>query len=375
MNRRLANVFWLGVKELRSLRADPVMVVLIVYSFSFAIYSAATGSTVEVRNASVAIVDEDRSLLSRRIADALLPPYFQPPARLAVGEIDAALDAGRYTFVIDIPPNFQADVRGGRRPALQINVDATAMSQAGTGVAYLQSIISHETRSFLHGREGESELPVALVTRIQFNPNLNPVWFVSAMELINNITLLAIILAGAALIREREHGTVEHLLVMPLRPVEIMLAKVWANGLVILIAATVSLHAIVQGVLAVPIAGSIPLFLAGAAVYLFAVTALGIFLATLARTMPQFGLLAIPVFVVMNLLSGGSTPFDSIPEALQAAMRLSPSTHFVAFAQAILYRGAGLEVVWPDVLAMAGIGAVFFLVAMARFYKTMAAMP
>ncbi len=369
MGKSLANIYRLGVKELLSLRADLVMVLLIAYVFTVAIYSVATGASTEVANAAVALVDEDHSPLSRRIQDALLEPYFQPPARLAVGEIDAAMDAGRHTFVIDIPPNFQADLRAGRQPAIQINVDATAMSQAGMGASYLQNIIAQEILAFAQGREGDPQLPVNLVVRAQFNPNLKSSWFLAVTQLINNITLLAIILTGAALIREREHGTIEHLLVMPLRPAEIMLAKIWANGLVIVVAAVLSLYTVVQGWLQVPIAGSIPLFVAGTVIYLFSTTALGIFLATLTRSMPQFGLLAIPVFMVMNLLSGGTTPLDSMPELLQALMQLSPSTHFVSFAQAILYRGAGFAVVWPNFAAVAASGVVFFIIALLRFRR------
>ena len=128
-------------------------------------------------------------------------------------------------------------------------------------------------------------------------------------------------------------------------------------------------YGVVQGWLGVPIAGSIPLFVAGTVIYLFSVTALGIFLATLTRSMPQFGLLAIPVFMVMNLLSGGTTPLDSMPKLLQALMQLSPSTHFVSFAQAILYRDAGFAVVWPYFAAVAASGAVFFGVALLRFRR------
>jgi ABC-2 type transport system permease protein len=148
-----------------------------------------------------------------------------------------------------------------------------------------------------------------------------------------------------------------------------MAAKVWANALMITVAATLSLKLVIQGVLDIPIAGSIPLFLLGMIIYLFSGTSLGIFLATLARSMPQFGLLAFPVFMVMILLSGGLTPIESMPRWLQNFMELSPSTHFVSFAQAILFRGAGLDIVWPQLLAIVGIGAAFFIIALARFRK------
>ena len=368
--QRLANIYRLGVKEFFSLRRDLVMVGLIVYAFTYAVYAPTQHAQTELKNASVAVVDEDRSQLSQRLRDALLQPLFQPPAELAANEIDGAMDSGSYTFVIDIPPKFEADVLAGRQPELQINVDATAMTHAGHGATYLQQIIAQEIREFMRGKGAALQEPVSLVVRAKFNPNLNSTWFMGVMQIINMITLLAIMLTGAALIREREHGTLEHLLVMPLTPAEIMIAKVWANGLIIVIAATLSLKVVVQGLLAVPIAGSVPLFVAGTALYLFSVTALGIFLATIARSMPQFGLLALPIFTVMYLLSGGTTPLDSMPRWLQIAMQFSPSTHFVSLAQAILYRSAGFDVVWPSFAAVTAIGVVFFLSALVRFRKT-----
>lgn len=367
MRTSLENIYRLGLKELISLRHDIVLVVLIVYFFSYAVYAPTKGTQMELVNASVAVVDEDGSMLSRRIADALLPPFFLLPARIGVHEIDAVMDSGRYTFVIDIPPDFQADVVRGRRPSIQLNVDATAIVQAGHGAQHIQSVIAQEVAAFT--RAGASEA-VKLVVRSAFNPNRDPSWFSAVMQVVNNITLLAIFLSGAALIREREQGTIEHLLAMPLGPAEIMLAKIWANGLVVAVAAGLSLRFMVQGVLQVPIVGSLPLFVLGEVVYLFAVTSLGIFLATLARSMPQFALLAMPVFVLMNLLSGSNTPFDAMPAWVQQIMRFSPSTHFVAYAQSVLYRDAGLDVVWPELARTAVIGIVFFGGALLRFRKT-----
>ena len=175
------------------------------------------------------------------------------------------------------------------------------------------------------------------------------------------------------MIRERERGTIEHLLVMPVSVVEIMLAKVWANGLVIVVATVLSLRLVVGGALGVPIAGSVTLFTFGAAVYLFAVTSIGVMLSTVARSMPQFGLAAIPVFIVMILLSGSVTPIESMPPAIQTAVQVLPSTHFIKFSQAVLYRGAGISIVWPHLAITATIGAVCFAFAFARFRAALAA--
>ena len=372
---RWRNIGHLGIKELRSLLRDPMMLVLIVYSFSFAIYTAATAMPETLQKAPIAIVDEDRSPLSARIVDSFMSPYFMPPALITQAEMDARMDAGQDTFALNIPPDFQRDVLARRSPSIQLNVDATRMSQAFAGAGYIQSMVMTEVNTFAQGHSmNVMASPVNLDLRSRFNPELNRVWFGSLMEVINQVTMLSIILAGAALIREREHGTVEHLLVMPVTPFEIMMSKVWAMGLVVLGASAASLLMVVQGLLAVPVQGSIPLFLAGTALVLFATTSLGIFLGTLARSMPQFGLLMMLVLLPLMILSGSVTPRESMPDWVQNVMLAAPNTHYVMLAQAILYRGAGLSVVWPQFVALGLIGMTLFLLSLARFRKSLAAM-
>ena len=302
MRRWMKNAFRLGIKEFASLARDGVMLALIAYVFTFAVYTEATAMRTDVNDAKVAIIDNDHSTLSGRIKDALQPPYFRAAVEIDRSELDGLMDKGVYTFVLDIPHGLEADVLTGRNPAIQVNVDATSVSQAGVGTAYIQEIISQETARFLKSDNVEMLLPVIPVVRAVFNPNLEAISFTASMGVINNVTILAIILVGAAVMREREHGTIEHLLVMPVSAREIIAGKVWANGLVILLAAAFSLHVIVEVVLGASIVGSIELFLAGTAIYLFAVTSLGILLATVANSMPQFALLSIPVFVLTFLV-------------------------------------------------------------------------
>lgn len=368
------NVLYLGQKELRSLVRDPILLILIVWSFSVSVYTAATAMPETLNRATIAIVDEDRSPLSTRIADAFYLPYFMPPETISHAEMDARMDAGLDTFALDIPPEFQRDVVAGKLPTVQLNVDATRMSQAFTGSGYIQSIVTSEVGEFARRYRENPVPPVDMALRARFNPELNPAWFAGIIQVVNSITMLSIILTGAALIREREHGTIEHLLVMPVTPAEIMTAKVWSMALVVLAASAVSLLFVVQGLLAVPMQGSVALFLAGAAVHLFATTSMGIFLGTIARSMPQFGLLLILILLPLQMLSGGSTPRESMPEIVQHVMLAAPTTHFIMLAQAVLYRGAGIAVVWPQLLALAAIGAAFFTYALGRFRKSIGAM-
>jgi len=371
---RSKNVLRLGVKELWSLVRDPIMLVLIVFFFTVSIYAAATAMPESLNNAPIAIVDEDGSPLSARIIASFYPPHFKTPVMVSLADIDPGMDKGEYTFVLDIPPGFQRDVLAGRVPAIQLNVDATLMSQAFTGNGYIQQIVASEVNDFAQRYHSVAVPPVDLALRMRFNPNLEQAWFGSLMEIINNVTMLSIILTGAALIREREHGTLEHLLVMPVTPAEIMLAKVWSMGLVVLFAAMVSLVFIVQGALHVSIQGSIALFMLAAALHLFATTSMGIFLATLARSMPQFGMLLVLVLLPLQMLSGGATPRESMPALVQNIMLAAPTTYFVSAGQAILYRGAGIDVVWPQFLAITAIGGILFFAALARFRKTISQM-
>ncbi|ADZ70731.1 ABC transporter permease [Polymorphum gilvum] len=370
--RRLKNIFRLGVKELYSLKRDLVLLILIGWAFSAGIYVAAVGRSADLHNTSIAIVDEDRSQLSARILQAFLPPDFKEPEIISFRDIDAGLDTRKYSFVLVIPARFEADLRAGLQPQIQVNIDATTIMQAGTGANFIANVLTQEIRRFSAERGETTSQPLNLVTRYAFNPNLDGMWFGSVMEIINNVTMLTIILTGAAVIREREHGTLEHLLVMPLSPFEIMMAKVWANGFVIIIAVAFSLWIVVEQLLAVPIAGSVPLFLAGATLYLFFASALGILLATVTRSMPQFALLFILIILPMMLLSGAQTPLESQPVLLQSFMRLVPSTQFVSFAQAILYRGAGFDIVWPQFLAVTVVGIALFAFAALRFRRSIA---
>lgn len=366
----LDNILRLGLKELRSLWADRMLLIIILWAFTVGIYAAATGLSRELHNAPVAIVDFDQSAVTTRVATALRQPWFQPPRYTTLAQMDTWLDRGEVSFGIVFPEHFARDFAAGKRPAVQVNIDATNMSQSFIGAGYIRSILTEE----LNAQAGirATEPPLELVPRVRFNPNLTGLWFGGVMEAVNNVTMLSIILVGAAFIREREHGTLEHLLVMPLRPLEIMAAKVWANALVVLVAASLSLRFVVQGLMDVPIAGSLGLFVFGAALYLFSTASIGIFLGTLARSMPQFGLLIILVVLPLELLSGGVTPAESMPIAVQRVMALTPTPHFVSFAQAVLYRGADLALMWPALVKIAAIGAVFFLIALRRVRKTVA---
>jgi ABC-2 type transport system permease protein len=368
----LSNIFWLAAKELRSVLSDKVLVLFVLYAFTWTIYQQARGTSNEVNNASIAFADEDQSALSEELINAFYPPRFQYPVRIRTDEIERSMDEGRFMFVVVIPPRFERDMLAGRQPDLQVNIDATAMQQAGIGSGYIHNIITQRLSTYLKRTDTDTSQPVNLVERKMFNPNGISAWFSSIVAIINQLSLLTIVLTGAAVIREREHGTLEHLLVMPLTPFEIAMAKVLANGLVILIATMLSLFLVVRMILNVPVQGSVVLWFIGVLLYLFFATALGVFLGTISRSMAQFALLIVLVVMVLQLLSGGSTPVESQPSWLQAITYFLPSRHFVSFSQIIIYRGGGMAAVWRNFAMVAVVGLAFFSYSVALFRKSIA---
>jgi len=366
------NILWLGLKEIRSLVSDSAMMLFVIYAFTLAIYSQATGTSNEVNNASIAFADEDHSQLSKELFNAFFPPRFQFPELIGTREVEDAMDRGRFMFVVTVPPQFESDLRAGRNPELQLSIDATAMQQAGIGSSYIKNIVNDRIASYLRRTDMTAPPPIHLVVRKLFNPNGISAWFTSVVAIINQLTLLTVVLTGAAVIREREHGTLEHLLVMPLTAFEIAMAKVWANGLVILIAVAISLFGVVEMTLKVPFAGSHVLWFTGVLLYLFFATALGLYLGTISRSMAQFALLIILVIVVLQLLSGGSTPVESQPRWLQAMTYFLPSRHFVSFSQVIIYRGGGLSAVWRQFSMVGLVGLAFFVYSVSLFRKSIA---
>ena len=361
----LKNIYYLTRKEFRSVFSDPVLIILIAYIFTMPVYDMSRMST-DVKHAAVAVIDRDQSVLSFRIRDALQAPFFQSPKAIDPHNTDALMNKGEFTFVIEIPPNFQRDVQAGRHPQIQLLIDATSMTQAGLGSSYINQIASREINDFVG-----IELPevVKPVVHAEFNPNTESSWFMPTSQIGTMAFLLLMLLAGAAVIRERERGTIEHLLVMPVTAPELMMSKILANGVVIMISAMLSLWFVVHLSIGVPLNGSLLLYAVGLAVFLFAVSSLGIMIATLAPTMAQFGMLVLPVYIVINLFAGGSSPRVNMPQVAQDISEYWPLTQFMKFAQNILFRGAGLEIVWPQMLAMLLLGLLLLGLALLRFRK------
>jgi len=363
--RRLWVMTW---KELLQLSRDLPLLLFLLYSFTLSVYVSASGITMQLRNAAVLVHDADHSLLSRELIHRFHQPYFQvlreiPDADEGMRE----LDRGHAMAVLDIPPRFHEALRAGEPVAVQLQVDTTNAAQGLSAAAYAGRIVAGFGADTAAGQL-VSTLPTVLSEhRVWFNADQNETWFQSITHILRMVTLFAILLPAAALVREKERGTVEQLLVSPLSPLQIMLSKVLSMTAVILAATGVAYYGVIQPAFGVPMRGSAVLFFVLTGVYVVTSAGFGLLAATVTRNQAQVGMLTLLGIAPMLLLSGISAPFEVMPLWVQRFMSLSPLRYYIDITTAILLKGAGMDLLWRPVLTMTALGAAVFGLGIWRF--------
>ncbi len=370
----LDRIVAMTLKELKQLSRDPILLVVIGYFFTADIYIAGAGISIDLKNAPIAVIDRDHSAASRELIHRFRPPYFQLQGEIESGrEAVRLLDRGEILAVIDIPEHFQRDLLAGRQVAVQMQVDASNATLGTLATSYAARIVARfgqEMAARGAGMVRLERLPVVEDRqRVYYNPNQSDPWFMSISEMLMVITMLSLMLPAAAAVREKERGTIEQLAVSPLSPTQILLPKVLAMGLAVMGGVAASLFLIIEPIFQVPIKGSIPLFFLATALYVFASSGLGLFIATISRNLGQVVMLVILIMMPLLLLSGAWTPPEAMPTLLREAMHLSPLFYYTEMAYAILLKGAGLDILWKPMLQLALLGSVVFGFGVWRFRR------
>jgi ABC-2 type transport system permease protein len=362
-------------KELLQLFRDVPIMLLLVYSFTAAVYVTGNGIQSQLHNAGLLVRDADHSKSSRELVYRFQPPYFRLDGEIAdPREGLRLLDQGKAMALLEIPPRFHEQLATGEPTAVQLLVDTTSAPQGLSAASYAARIVGRfgqeHAQAALGGTAGSQDLPLVVSDhRVWYNPEQDDAWFESISHLLRQITLFAILLPAAAMVREKERGTVEQLLVSPLTPFQIMLPKLLAMTLVILFATAVSLFGVARPAFGVPINGSVTLFFALTALFVFTTAGMGLAAATLARNFAQVGMMTLLVVAPMLLLSGLVAPMEAMPAWARHLMILSPLRYYIEIAHGILFKGAGLSVLWDSVLAMALLGAGMLAFGLWRFRR------
>jgi len=380
MGRRL--LLWLDrmvamtAKELKQLSRDPVLLIVIVYFFTVDIYVAGSGIQMDLKQAAIVVMDHDHSAASRDLIYRFRSPYFDLKGEISSEhEARELLDRGDVLAVLDIPADFQRDLMRGKSISVQMQVDASNATLGTLATTYAGQIVARFGQEQAEERLGLTEAQLQAVPviqdrhRVYYNPNQTDPWFMSISELLTVITMLSLMLPAAAAVREKERGTIEQLAVSPLTPAQILFPKVLAMGMIILLGTAVSLFLVILPAFHLPIKGSLVLFFIVTALYVFATSGLGLFIATLSHNLGQVMMLVILIMMPLLLLSGAWTPPEAMPEALRIAMIFSPLSYFIEMGYGILLKGAGVAILWDSMLGLTLLGIVIFSFGVWRFKR------
>lgn len=365
-------LFVMTKKELLQLGRDVPLLLFLLYSFSLAVYVSGAGIMMQLTNASLLVHDGDHSASSRELIHRFQAPYFRFDGEVQDPEEGVRqLDQGAAMLLLDIPPRFHEAIGAHEPVAVQLQVDTSNAPQGLSAAGYATRIVGSFASDLASSGLGDrTQLPIVTSAhRVWFNQDQNETWFQSISHILRMITLFAVLLPAAALVRETERGTIEQLLVSPVTPLQIMLSKVLAMTLVILVSTALSMATVLIPVFGVPVKGSAPLFFLLTALYSFTTAGLGLFAATVTKNQAQVGMVALLVVSPMLLLSGITTPFESMPPWVQTLMALSPLRYYIDITYGILLKGVGLDLLWGSVVTMAVLGGVLFGLGLWRFRR------
>lgn len=375
----LRRLIGLTRKEFAQIFRDRALVVILIWAFTAAIFTGGHGRSMEVTQLPTAVYDLSRSPASRELLSHIRDPYFNVVAVLSrEEEISTSLDTGAASLVVVIPPDFQRRIDGEGQAHIQVISDGTLAIQATVAIAYLASISARYSASVLESRVARSGIkPVRYPSidqriRVTFNQNMSSTWFTSLLELFNMFAMVSLLLTAANLVREKEHGTLEQLMVSPARPLEIFLAKIIPTIIIVLGLSVLSFLLVLRPAFGIPFRGSLLFFYSVAALYVFAMTSMGIAIAVVARNLAQAMMIMLLILQPMVLLSGAWAP----PEAMSPWMRwlslVSPLRHFIDFGYGVILKGSGPAFVAQDVAAIALLGVGLFTFSLWWFRRTLA---
>jgi ABC-2 type transport system permease protein len=375
----LERIWRMLIKEFIQVLRDPKMkgVLFVMPVAQLIVFGYAV--TTDVRNVRTAVYDLDNSVASRALVSRFASNgYFKIVEHVGTDErARELLDRGDAQIVLHMNQGFEDDLRAGRTAQLQVLADGTDSNTAGIALNYSARIVAEYSQSVLNGRAlrllGRVRQPgqVRLEARAWFNENLESRNFYLPGVIAILVTLVTLLLTSMAVVREKEIGTMEQIMVTPIRPFEFILGKTVPFALISLV--NVVLVTTV-GVLwfNLPVRGSILRLLFATVLYLLTALGVGLVISTLSNTQQQAMMSTFFFYMPSMLLSGFMFPIANMPVVVQWLTYLNPMRYFLVIIRGIFLKGVGFDVLWPQLLALAIIGVITLGLASRRFRKTLA---
>lgn len=362
-------------KEFIQMWRDKMLLFILVWSFTVSPFIASNGMSMEINHHPYVVYDQSQSQSSRELLSRFQEPYFRLlDVVYSNREVVDYLDSGKASMVIIIPPDFERKLSSDSPAAFQVISDGTISLSATVAVMYVAQISGNYTLDLIEqrgfGTLTRQSIPhVNIETRTEYNPNRTNAWFSGLVDFISKITMVSLLLTAAAVVREKEYGTIEQLMVTPARSFEIFLSKIIPNIFLIVPLSVVGLVGVMKGFYGLPIAGNIFLFYLVLVLYIFVMSSLGIQIALLAKNLPQAIMMMMFLLMPMIFLSGTFTPTEAMQPWMRWTGMLIPMHYFVDFTFDVLLKGNSLYYVWPSILGLVVLGTGLFISSSRIFYK------
>lgn len=362
-------------KEFIQMWRDKMLLFILIWSFTVSPFVASNGMSMEISHHPYIVYDQSQSPGSRELLSRFREPYFRLlDVVYSNREVVEYLDSGKASMAIVIPPDFAKKISAGSPANFQVISDGTISLSATVAVMYVAQISGSYTLDLIEqrglGTIAKQSIPyINIDNRIEYNPNMTNAWFSGLVDFISKITMVSLLLTAAAVVREKEYGTIEQLMVTPARSFEIFLSKIIPNIFLIVPLSLVGLVGVMKGFYGLPIAGSIFLFYLVLVLYIFVMSSLGIQIALLAKNLPQAIMMMMVLLMPMIFLSGTFTPMEAMKPWMRWTGLLIPMHYFVDFTFDVLLKGNSLYYVWPSILGLVVLGTALFISSSVIFYR------
>jgi ABC-2 type transport system permease protein len=365
MSRRFLSLL---VKESIQFCRDRAMLFLIIYLYTAEVVMCTVALTFDVKHVALAIVDQDRSVRSRELIERFtVVEEFRTVGR-PVSEAQAGqwLQSGKAAIVLVIPRGFAEQLSRREAAPIQVLLDGTNSNTAAIARGYAVQIFE-EFEGAWAARLGHVVHSIELQRRVWYNQSLSFASFMVLSMIALASMMIGVIQPAASIVREKEAGTIEQLMVTPVSLTELFVAKTLPTLVMCLLAIFPSL--LVAHAFDVPMRGEIGTFVASTAVFLVSAISLGVLIASVTRTLQQALLVSFFGLFPLLFLSGTMVPIESMPRPLQIASLASPLRHYMEVILGVFLKGAGFAQLWPQMLALLAIGAVLFAAAAIAFRR------
>ncbi len=337
------------------------LVFVVLFFFLVEVYSAGNGITLDARNIRVGIVDDTPGVVSAKIVSSLQAPQFQPPTRYASQA--ALMQAIRNKEIIVgllFDHDFERNVLAGRQAKLNILLDATATTQSYMALSYLQNIVLQFE---------QVRLPLNLAVHKLYNPNGNNSWFMSLTEMLAVATMLTIILTAVIFVKEKEHGTWDIMLLMPVDPKVMILAKTMSQVIIVTAGIMLSTGFVLFGTFGVPMNGSFGAFFLLSLLYAFTNAGIGLFIASVSKNTVEIAQKSVVIVMPMIFLSGSWTPLFAMNPFFQYLSVISPLRYYIEGTIDLFFRGTPTVELWPQFLGLALLAVLLYSFGIRRIGK------